>query len=80
MEKPEESRPVGKPWKCGDCGKGFRVPSALEIHRCSHTGERPFSCPVCSNTFINFYSPQRHQRVHTDFRSSPAHETVNHML
>lgn len=28
-----------RPYKCGECGKGFSQSSNLHIHRCSHTGE-----------------------------------------
>ncbi|XP_067869938.1 zinc finger protein 239-like [Heterodontus francisci] len=57
-----------KPWKCGDCGKGFRYPSLLEVHQRSHTGERPFTCSVCGKGFNRFFNLLIHQRVHTGER------------
>ncbi|XP_067870053.1 zinc finger protein 271-like [Heterodontus francisci] len=57
-----------KPWKCGDCGKGFSYPSKLETHRRRHTGERPFTCSVCGKGFTQSSSLYTHQRVHTGER------------
>ncbi|XP_015234938.1 PREDICTED: sal-like protein 1 [Cyprinodon variegatus] len=36
---------------CRFCGKGFSSDSALQIHLRSHTGERPYQCPVCLSRF-----------------------------
>uniref|UniRef100_UPI00398E711F zinc finger protein ZFP2-like isoform X1 n=1 Tax=Pristiophorus japonicus TaxID=55135 RepID=UPI00398E711F len=57
-----------KPWKCGDCGKGFSYPSQLQIHQRSHTGEKPFTCSVCRKGFSRSSSLQKHKRVHTNER------------
>ncbi|XP_078059598.1 uncharacterized protein LOC144485257 [Mustelus asterias] len=59
---------MGKPWKCGDCGKGYTCPSRLEIHQRSHTGERPFSCCVCGKGFTQSSELRTHQLVHTGER------------
>ncbi|XP_067870017.1 zinc finger protein 721-like [Heterodontus francisci] len=55
-----------KPWKCGDCGKGFSYPSEVETHRRSHTGERPFTCSVCGKGFARSCDLLTHQLVHSD--------------
>ncbi|KAK5602972.1 hypothetical protein CRENBAI_017283 [Crenichthys baileyi] len=36
---------------CRFCGKAFSSDSALQIHLRSHTGERPYQCPVCLSRF-----------------------------
>ncbi|XP_012723903.2 sal-like protein 1 [Fundulus heteroclitus] len=36
---------------CCFCGKVFSSDSALQIHLRSHTGERPYQCPVCLSRF-----------------------------
>ncbi|XP_072411735.1 uncharacterized protein [Chiloscyllium punctatum] len=90
MEKPEESRPVEKPWKCDDCGKGLCFPSVLEAHQCNHTGERPFperakgftcSCVLLAHHhthsgkgFTQVDNLQTHQRFHTGERLFSCHE------
>ncbi|XP_067870139.1 gastrula zinc finger protein XlCGF8.2DB-like [Heterodontus francisci] len=53
---------VEKPWKCGDCGKGFNSPSSWKL---INTGERPFTCSVCGKGFTFSSSLYTHQCIHT---------------
>ncbi|KAJ3857471.1 hypothetical protein EV368DRAFT_77686 [Lentinula lateritia] len=53
-------------YECTYCGKGFNRPSSLKIHLNSHTGEKPFLCPVegCGRSFSVLSNMRRHARVH----------------
>ncbi|NXU21499.1 CKR1 protein, partial [Pardalotus punctatus] len=51
-----------KPYKCGDCGKGFNWNSHLERHRRIHTGEKPFECWECGKSFSWNSHLERHRR------------------
>ncbi|KAF8200705.1 hypothetical protein BJ912DRAFT_577002 [Pholiota molesta] len=57
---------VASRYECPYCGKGFNRPSSLKIHLNSHTGEKPFVCPVesCKRSFSVLSNMRRHARVH----------------
>jgi len=38
-------------YKCTECGKGCRDNADLEIHKFSHSEEKPFRCNVCNKQF-----------------------------
>ncbi|KAF8070657.1 hypothetical protein FPV67DRAFT_1034996 [Lyophyllum atratum] len=61
------SGPALSKYECGYCGKGFNRPSSLKIHLNSHTGAKPFVCPVesCGRSFSVLSNMRRHARVHT---------------
>ncbi|KAJ7496021.1 hypothetical protein B0H11DRAFT_2001533 [Mycena galericulata] len=65
---PDSSTSAGGPskYECSYCGKGFSRPSSLKIHLNSHTGEKPFVCPVdgCGRHFSVLSNMRRHARVH----------------
>ncbi|XP_077389734.1 zinc finger protein Gfi-1-like isoform X1 [Festucalex cinctus] len=57
-------------YKCVKCSKVFSTPHGLEVHvRRSHSGTRPFACPVCSKTFGHAVSLEQHKAVHSQERS-----------
>lgn len=57
---------ITKRYRCSMCGKGFSRPSSLTTHTYSHTGEKPFRCPVdgCGRQFSVVSNLRRHGKVH----------------
>ncbi|NWT62256.1 ZN436 protein, partial [Erythrocercus mccallii] len=41
-----------RPYKCSECGKGFRGSTQLLEHQQTHRQERPFHCPDCGKGFM----------------------------
>uniref|UniRef100_A0A3P9H1G6 Zinc finger and BTB domain containing 24 n=1 Tax=Oryzias latipes TaxID=8090 RepID=A0A3P9H1G6_ORYLA len=54
--------------RCGDCGKFFKHHLFLQVHRRTHTGEKPFHCSACGKSFTQKHTLQAHQRVHSGER------------
>ncbi|XP_076464151.1 LOW QUALITY PROTEIN: BCL11 transcription factor A-like [Babylonia areolata] len=60
----------GKLKTCEFCQKKFRFQSNLIVHRRSHTGERPFRCPLCPHACSQHSKLQRHMKTHAAPRHS----------
>ncbi|BGP49243.1 hypothetical protein JCM10450v2_005126 [Rhodotorula kratochvilovae] len=60
------------------CGKTFGRPSARDTHMRSHSGDKPFECPIpsCLRKFSVFSNLKRHMIVHptVDFRHVTVHD------
>lgn len=64
-----ERRNSSANYECPYCGKLFNRPSSLKIHSNSHTGEKPFACPVqhCGRSFSVLSNMRRHARSHGSY-------------
>uniref|UniRef100_G1Q982 C2H2-type domain-containing protein n=1 Tax=Myotis lucifugus TaxID=59463 RepID=G1Q982_MYOLU len=53
-----------KTLSCEFCGKRFTDSSTLTVHRRSHTGERPYTCDLCSFACAQRSKLSRHRSIH----------------
>ena len=57
-----------KPFKCGECGKGFCQSRTLAVHKILHMDESPHKCPVCARSFNQRSNLKTHLLTHTDHK------------
>jgi len=50
-----------KQYLCSECGRQMTSKSSLDIHVRTHTGDRPFMCPICGREFRANGNLTRHQ-------------------
>ncbi|XP_077430067.1 zinc finger and BTB domain-containing protein 49 isoform X2 [Vanacampus margaritifer] len=62
---PEIPQQTAHKYSCNMCGKIFKHPSNLEMHKRSHTGEKPFECNICGKNFSQAGNLQTHLRRHS---------------
>lgn len=51
-------------FKCDQCLQRFKFKSGLTKHLRTHTGERPYKCPLCPRTFADASNFKRHKKLH----------------
>ena len=59
-----------RPFKCPypSCKKEYSNQSRLDVHIRTHTGSKPFMCPICSKSFNEKGNLKTHINFHTDKR------------
>ena len=57
-----------RPFKCPECGRGFKEESKLRRHSVIHTGEKPWDCSFCGRCFSLKQNKEIHERLHTGER------------
>ncbi|XP_077341383.1 LOW QUALITY PROTEIN: uncharacterized protein LOC143986848 [Lithobates pipiens] len=56
--------PTAKRFSCTECGKSFKFQCYLNLHKITHTGEKPHSCSVCGKCFSLKSNLHKHQSSH----------------
>eukprot|EP01083_Nonionella_stella_P164450 544308_1 len=62
------NKALARKWRCNQCDFTTKHPSNLAIHSRTHTGEKPFWCPICKMRFGRKDYLIKHIRVHTGER------------
>ncbi|VDN83991.1 unnamed protein product, partial [Brugia pahangi] len=62
IELPQQKESTGKKRRCNICQKEI---THMKIHMMIHTGEKPYSCPICKRNFIQSWHIKNHVMIHT---------------
>lgn len=60
VSSPAGSLLVPRSFVCEFCGRRFNQKHHLRHHKYTHTGERPYFCPFCDQTFTQTSSRNKH--------------------
>ena len=66
------SRRIRRGLQCSVCFKIFRKNFDLQQHKRSHTGEKPFLCPICEKGFTQKSNLKVHIETHKSWPIKPS--------
>lgn len=55
--------PDPKPFQCTYCNKAYRTENMCQQHINTHTGEKPYQCKVCLESFPGYYPLRNHLKI-----------------
>ena len=75
----------GQKYECSTCGKKFQIKSRLVCHTRTHTGERPYACPIpgrsasyMSSTNLGTHIKQTHKMEPKEVRAKLVRQKTWH--